>query len=32
MTNNESEYEALIVGLDLAKAAGVEKLVIYCNS
>ena len=30
-TNNEVEYEALIAGLDLAKVAGVENLVIYCN-
>ena len=25
MTNNEAEYEALVVGLDLAKAAGVTR-------
>jgi len=31
-TNNEAEYEALIAGLDLAKAAGVENLVVYCDS
>ena len=31
-TNNESEYEALIVGLDLAKAAGATRVVIYCDS
>ena len=31
-TNNESEYEALIVGLDLAKAAGVVRVVIYYDS
>ena len=31
-TNNEAEYEALIVGLDLAKAAGAASVVIYCNS
>ena len=31
-TNNESEYEALIAGLDLAKAAGVTRVVIYCDS
>nr|XP_023882026.1 uncharacterized protein K02A2.6-like [Quercus suber] len=30
-TNNEAEYEALITGLDLAKAAGVERVVIYCD-
>jgi len=31
-TNNEVEYKALIVGLDLAKAAGAENLVVYCDS
>ena len=31
-TNNKAEYEALIVGLDLAKAVGVENLVLYSNS
>ena len=31
-TNNESEYEALIAGLDFAKAAGAVKVVIHCNS
>ena len=31
-TNNESEYEALIVGLDLAKAAGAARVVIYYYS
>ena len=31
-TNNEAEYEALIAGLDLAKAAGTTNVVIYCNS
>ena len=31
-TNNESEYEALIVGLDLAKAAGAARIVIYYDS
>ena len=31
-TNNEAEYEALVVGLDLAKAAGAASVVIYCNS
>ncbi|XP_065639023.1 uncharacterized protein LOC136071527 [Quercus suber] len=31
-TNNEAEYEALIAGLDLAKAAGVVNVVIYCDS
>ena len=31
-TNNEAEYKALIVGLDLAKAAGAENVVIHCDS
>ena len=31
-TNNEVEYEALIAGLDLAKAAGVGSMVVYCDS
>ena len=31
-TNNEVEYEALIAGLDLAKATGTESLVVYCDS
>ena len=31
-TNNESEYEALIAGLDLAKAAGAAKVVIHYDS
>ena len=31
-TNNEAEYEALVVGLDLAKAAGAENVVLHCNS
>ena len=31
-TNNEAEYEALVVGLDLAKAVGAANLVIYCDS
>ena len=32
MTNNEAEYEAVLLGLDLAKAAGVESVVIHCDS
>ena len=32
MTNNDAEYEALIIGLDLAKAAGAENMVMYCDS
>ena len=31
-TNNEAEYEALIVGLNLAKAVGAKSMVVYCNS
>ena len=31
-TNNESEYEALIAGLDLAKATGAARVVVYCDS
>ena len=30
--NNEAEYEALIAGLDLAKAAGAENMIIHCDS
>ena len=32
ITNNEAEYEALIVGLDLAKAARAASVVIHCDS
>ena len=31
-TNNEAEYKALVVGLDLAKVAGATNVVIYCDS
>ena len=31
-TNNEAEYKALVVGLDLAKAVGAASVVIYCDS
>ena len=31
-TNNKAEYEALIAGLDLAKAAGAENMIIHCDS
>ena len=31
-TNNEVEYETLIVGLDLAKLAGATNVVVYCDS
>ena len=32
MTNNEAEYKALVAGLDLAKAAGAENVVLHCDS
>ena len=31
-TNNEAEYETLVVGLDLAKAVGAENVVVHCDS
>ena len=31
-TNNEAEYETLVVGLDLAKALGAIIVVVYCDS
>ena len=31
-TNNKVEYEALVARLDLAKAAGVESIVLHCVS
>ena len=31
-TNNKAEYEILVVGLDLTKAAGAENMVVYCDS
>ena len=31
-TNNEAECEALVAGLDLAKAAGAEKMIVHCDS
>ena len=31
-TNNEAEYEALMAGLDLAKAAGAENMIMHCDS
>ena len=31
-TNNEAEYETLVAGLNLAKAAGVANVVLYCDS
>ena len=31
-TNNEVEYEVLVAGLDLAKAAGAENIIVHCDS
>ena len=31
-TNNEAEYEALVAGLDLARAAGAENMIMHCDS
>ena len=31
-TNNEAEYEALVAGLDLTRAAGATSIVIYYDS
>ena len=31
-TNNEAKYEALVAGLDLAKVAGAENMVVHCDS
>ena len=31
-TNNEAKYEAMVTGLDLAKAAGAENVVVYYHS
>ena len=31
-TNNEAEYEALVAGLDLAKAAGAGNMIVHCDS
>ena len=31
-TNNEAEYEALVAGLDLARAVGAESMVVHCDS
>ena len=31
-TNNKVEYEALVAGLDLAKATGAENIVVHCYS
>ena len=32
ITNNEAEYEALVARLDLAEAAGVENMIVHCDS
>ena len=32
MTNNEAEYEALVAGLDLTKAARAGTLIVRCDS
>ena len=31
-TNNKAEYEALVVGLNLAKAAGAKNMIMHCDS
>ena len=31
-TNNEVEYKALVVGLDLTKAASAENMIMHCDS
>ena len=31
-TNNEAEYEALVAGLDLAKAVDAENMIMHCDS
>ena len=31
-TNNEAEYEALVIGLDLTKAVRAASVVIHCDS
>ena len=31
-TNNEAEYEALVAGIDLAKAVGAENIVVHYDS
>ena len=31
-TNNEAKYEALVAGLDLAKAASAENMIVHCDS
>ena len=31
-TNNEAEYEVLVAGLDLARAASAENVIVHCDS
>ena len=31
-TNNEAEYEALVAGLDIAKVASAENMIMHCDS
>ena len=31
-TNNEAKYEALVTGLDLARAVGAENMIMHCDS
>ena len=31
-SNNEAEYEALIAGLKLAKAAEADEVIVFCDS
>ena len=31
-TNNKAKYEALVAGLDIAKVANVENIVVHCDS
>ena len=31
-TNNKAEYEALIAGLDLARAVGAKNIIVHCDS
>ena len=32
MTNNKAKYKTLVIGLDLAKAAGATTVIINCHS
>ena len=32
MTNNEAEFEAILIGLDLAKVAGASLVVLHSDS